>query len=789
MADGSRPLSRPYEGQRVNPVPEGFLSAYANIGRTYAEAGETLGKGIGQAVAAYVESKKKAGTLGATFASLAPRFKTAIDQIDKKLAEASPDIAAGALDETNSNEEVTVHRALMRAREDLVSGVGKFEDMSNSKKEQWLGSAVNLIKFAEDSVETEKKDAAAAFAAQTARIQAETAANRERRLADTEEEKKRRAELPANLASAFSNAVSIGMQTGEVRQAEARARQRTVQSLIAAKAQAANPEDAAKIQTQIDNYVKFEDAVTKDNKQTAQFVMEQEAAATVNSKETALRYLETLKAQRAALLGGAPEILKKFESGQAATMDSKALEAALPAPVRKELEYLQADIGTLEQALTTMSSKDPKRQEAMDKAFSFIPPSAALRAEAVVRRQRAQNSYVAQTSVLGYQPTDQELEWIGDLAEYDGSVTDDGFRISVDPKTGRIESKRDEQWVELNKKNPLFFSDAERTRVALQQDEANQNAYKADRRTFGTKDPNGNQKARRWVYDNFLGINHVYVRGTAKLDDASVVKLHEAVKDTGDEMNTLASIIRSIAKTDEKGAVIFKKDSTGADVTIRGMKVPEVKTINELKEPERKALAIGIANFIRVRAKSLGVLSAQDWAYLDTLIPGIQARFPVNITANQSASSLMPKIIDYVITNFTRDSEQIISNAVTLSADARTALVSKFKGIPADGTSTGYLEVTGGIARLEDGSPMAGEALDRWYDIVLTSDFDPLQERNDLAEQHARLKILYEGRKGGDSSKQLFIQGRDQYKAFLRSRGMDEDQINQLLRRYFASEF
>lgn len=787
MADGSRPLSRPYEGQRVNPVPEGFLSAYANIGRTYAEAGETLGKGIGQAVAAYVESKKKAGTLGATFTSLAPRFKTAIDQIDKKLAEASPDVAAGALDETNSNEEVTVHRALMRAREDLVSGVGKFEDMSNSKKEQWLGSAVNLIKFAEDSVETEKKDAAAAFAAQTARTQAETAAKNANRLAAAQTEKDRLARLPAGLAAAFSNAVEIGRKTGKVLDAEASARQRTVKNLIAAKAQAATPEKAAEYQKQIDAIVKFEDSVTKDRQETAKFVIEKETASAINSPEVGQRYLETLKAQRAALLGGAPEILKRFESGEAATIDSKALESVLPAPVRKELEYLQSDINALEKSLEV--PKDPKEKEAKSKDWSFTPPSAALRAEAIVRRQRAQNSYVAETSLLGYQPTDQELEWIGDLSEYDGSVTDDGFRISVDPKTGRIEAKRDEQWVELNKKNPLFYSDAERTRVSLQQDEANQNAYKADRRTFGTKDQNGNQKARRWVYDNFLGINHVYVRGTAKLDDASVVKLHEAVKDTGDEMNTLASIIRSIAKTDEKGAVIFKKDSTGADVTIRGMKVPEVKNISELKEPERKALAIGIANFIRVRAKSLGVLSAQDWAYLDTLIPGIQARFPVNITANQSASSLMPKIIDYVITNFTRDSEQIISNAVTLSADARTALVSKFKGIPADGTSTGYLEVTGGLARLEDGSPMAGEALDRWYDIVLTSDFDPLQERNDLAEQHARLKILYEGRKGGDSSKQLFIQGRDQYKAFLRSRGMDEDQINQLLRRYFASEF
>jgi len=791
MAEGSRPISRPYEGQRVNPIPEGFLAAYANVGKTYSDAGETLGKGMVQAVSAYVESKKKAGTLGATFNSLAPRFKIAIDRIDKKLGEASPDISAGALDETNVNEDVTVHRALMRAREDLVTGVGKFEDMSNSKKEQWLGSAVNLIKFAEDEVETEKKDAASLAAGNTARITAETARDREARLLSESNDKKTRADLPAGLSAAFANAVAVGKQTAEVRVAESNARKRTVSLLMAAKAQAKGPEEASQIQSKIDSFIQFEDTVTKEAQRTAKFVMEQEAANTVNSKETALGYLETLKTQRAMLLGGAPELLKKFEAGEQFTLDAKTLDA-LPAPVRKELEYLQADITSLETTINAygkLKSSDPKKQEAIDKSFTFVPPSASLRADAIVRRQRAQNSYVAQTTALGYTPNDQELEWIADLAEYDGAVTDDGFRITVDPKTGRIEGKKDEQWVALNKKNPLFYSEEERQLAAKRQSELNMIAYNTDRRTFGSKMPSGEQKARRWVYDSFLGVNHVFVRGTAKLDATATDKLHESVNDTQVEMASLSSIIRGISKVDEKGNIVYKKDGDGKDLTVRGVKVPDVKNISELKDPEKKALAIGISNFIRVRAKSLGVLSAQDWAYLDTLIPGISARFATNITAGQSASSLMPKVVDYVITNFTRDSEQIISNAVTLQADARTTLISKFKGIPADGTSTGFLEVTGGIARLEDGSTMMGDSLDRWYDITLTSDYDALNERNDIAEEHARLKILYEMRKSSDETKNAFTSGRDSYKAFLRSRGMDEDQINQILKRYFASEF
>lgn len=795
MAEGSRPISRPYEGQRVNPVPEGFLSAYAQIGKNYAESGEAIGKGVGMAVAAYVESNKKSALHKGTFQGLMPRVDVAIKRIDKKLAEASPDVQAGALDETVTNDEVIVYRALSRAREDLVSGIGKFEDMSNTKKEQWLGSAASIIKFAEEDIDTEKKDLAAQEAARIAGVKATTEANRELRLKTAADEAQRVKDLPANLSKAFADAITIGKKTGEDLNREKKERERVVASLIAMRANAKTPEELAKVNAQIEQYTRFEDQVTAEAQRTAKFVMEQEASQKVTSVESAQAYLAILQAQRAALLGGAPEILKAYEAGTEGTLSAKALDA-LPAPVRKELEYIQSDITALnstiashQQTAERLKSSDPKKNKALADTFTFVPPSATGRSQAIVRRERARNAYIANTSAYGYSPTDQELEWVADLAEYDGAVTDDGFRISIDAKTGRIDAKQDEQWVALFKKNPLYFSDEERQQSQKRQAELNQIAYQADRRTFGTKQPNGQQRARRWIYDPVLGVNHVYVRGTAKLDATQTEKVHELVADTSVEMSSLSSIISGIAKRDEKGQIIYQKGTDGKDITVRGVRIPEVKSSSEMTTADRKALAIGVSNFIRIRAKSLGVLSAQDWSYLDTLIPGVSAQFATNIKAGQSASSLLPKILDYVITNITTTTKEIVPNAVILAADARTNTISKLKNIQAEGTSTGFLEVTGGLAKLEDGSSIIGDPLDRWYDITLTTDFDSQNERNEIAEAHAKLKILYEMRNGTEDTKKAFMDGRDAFKAFLYSRGMDEEQVNQIIKNYFASEF
>jgi hypothetical protein len=806
MADGSRPLSRPYEGQRVNPVPEGFLAAYANVGKTYADAGETLGKGIGTAVAAYIESKKKSEASTASFRSLAPRLKPTLDSLDKKLAGASEDIKTKALDESNTEDEVVLYRALSKARADLVGGIPKFEDMSNSKKEQWLGAAVNLIKFAEDDEQKtytrgreKTQDEAAKAAAEAARL-------KEQRLAGIAADKALREAAPAGLASAFSEAVRRGkVEARDFAKNRDELRGR-ISRLRVQEKEEVDPERKARIKTVIDQLVKVDETSIEQERRDIAKIQEITAAQTIKDANSAGTLLAILKEQRASLLGGVPELLKRFEDGTAVSVDpktgamtgftvgDKAIDA-VPAPIRKELQYLQADIMALEKTLGEEAKRPQKDKDGnpIKRDFVFVPPSANMRADGMVRRQRAQAVYSSESAMFGYTPSQNELDWVADLAEYDGAVTDDGMLISIDPKTGRIEAKRDQQWVEFNNKNPLLWSQTDIQAHQKRQAELNQIAYASDRRTFGSKTPNGEQKARRWVFDSTFGNNSVFIRGQANAPDAKVEELHKAINYTNNEMASLSSIIRTIAKKDESGAVVYKVHPTGhpdagKPVLVRGQPVPEVESLDKLGDPEKKSLAIGIANFIRIRAEKLGVLSAQDWAYLDTLIPQISAQFKENITAGQSVTSLMPKILDYVITNYSRTSESIISNAITLQADSRAGLITSFKNIPATGTASGVLEVTGGLARLETGEEMRGDSLARWYDINLTSDYDTLNESNDLADGHARLKIAYETRRASTEAMNKFKEARSVYRAFLKSRGMTDEQCNEIFKRYFASE-
>ena len=799
MAEGSRPISRPYEGQRVNPIPDGFLAAYANVGKTLADTGETLGKGIGTAIAAYVESNKKADTLKGTFNSLAPRVKTAIDRIDMQLAAASPDVSAGALDETNTNDEIVVYRALSRAREDLVGGIGKFEDMSNSKKEQWLGSAANLIKFAEDKEEDDYKRGRDKSADETARINAEAKKTKEDRLRAAETEAANAKNLPTNLSNAFNRALNNGRRSAIETQNRRRETSERIIALEGMKAMATTPEEKKIVQDEINNLTEINVKEEERDREVLTFIGEKQGEATIKDPQAASTYLQILKDQRRSLLGGIPDVLKQFEDGTAVsvdkdgnmagfTLDPRTLDA-IPSPVRKELQYLQADIVALERSLAPQ--KDDKGNPVKTE-FRFVPPSAALRADGYVKRQRAQTVYLQETGKYGYTPSAVELDWIADLAEYDGAVTDDGYRIEIDPKTGRISGTKDQAWVAFNAKNPLLRTQEEIDKATKTQQELNIISYQQKAILFGTALPNGEQRARRWVFDSMLGVNNVYIRGEAQVDPTRVTEIHKKIRMTNDEMSALSSIIRTISvKTKDaegKETVVFKKDATGETVTVRGQSVPEVQDITKLPDGDRRALAIGIANFIRIRAEKLGVLSAQDWAYLDTLVPQISSQFVENIKAGQSVSSLMPKILDYIITDKTIKGDSIISNAITLMADARTALTTELKNTPAKGTTSGFLEVTGGLARYESGEPFKGEALDRWYDVAITSDFDTQNETNDLQDAHARLKIAYETRKASDTAKTNFQKARIEYRAFLQSRGMDTNQVNQIIKRYFASE-
>lgn len=73
---GSSKAFGEYTGQRVNPVPEGFLSAYAQVAKNYQSVGEDIGKGVGAMIADYRANRATEDALNAKTAS--PEFLTGL---------------------------------------------------------------------------------------------------------------------------------------------------------------------------------------------------------------------------------------------------------------------------------------------------------------------------------------------------------------------------------------------------------------------------------------------------------------------------------------------------------------------------------------------------------------------------------------------------------------------------------------------------------------------------------------------------------------------------------------
>lgn len=785
------PDNRPfkaYEGQRVSPVPEGFLNAYAQIGQNLASSGQTLGKGIVEAVAAFKESEAKAGALKSTFNSLAPRLNEAIKVIDDKIAAYPPDVRYGSDDPTAQSEDNIIFRALQSTREDLVSGIGKFEDMSNSKKEQWLGSAANLIKYSEEESDRAAKAAGTAFTQKVESEKLKLAQDAEARLKQAAGVKEANDLRPIQLTDAFNAAINRGKNDSTEAQRGSSYASRIAENtaIVEAAAKETDPEKKKQLFARFDRNIAVNNAETDALQADKKYVLEATAQQQVKTKAGAEQLLTILKEQRASLLSGNPEILSLFEKDAGILVNEKVMKS-IPAPIRKELTYVQGDIKALEESLAPKKGADGKPvKEDKNAEFVFTPPSATLKAQAFVARRRAQESYMASSQLLGYTPSAQELEWLGDLVEYDGTTTDDGYKISIDPKTGRIEAKQDEEWVKFNAKNPLLHSPQERDAALKRQQELNQISYQQNKLVMGTTLPNGEQRARRWVYDE-RGENSVYVRGTMLVDDKKATEVHNVISDANEEQGALGQIIRLISKKNADGTFIQRKDSKGVALEINGQLVPEVKKWDEMSEAEQRQLSVTVANFIRVRAKSLGVLSKQDWAYLDTLIPNLTTKFASNIQAGESIGSLLPQVTAYFISQYTRDTDSIVNGAVTLGQGVRQRVVDTLKSIPAAGTPTGKLEVIGGLARYQDTTPLLGQPLSRWYETALTADYDQQNEKDDLRTKHAEVKNLWLTRNASKEAMELFKKSALSYKAYLFSRGITQAQWEQISKEYFAN--
>ena len=182
MAEESKMFGS-YQGSRINPVPEGFLGAYAQISKNLSDTGDKVGKGIGDLITGYQAMRAKEDELNEQTKS--PVFMEGLNKsltgIAEKKATIKKALVAAGIDpdydpqseddpsapqSSSAFENLTPEQrqqvALLRAYEDTEKeGVAFLKDptkFDNKKKLQLIGSVTSVNAL----LDKEKESATAA---------------------------------------------------------------------------------------------------------------------------------------------------------------------------------------------------------------------------------------------------------------------------------------------------------------------------------------------------------------------------------------------------------------------------------------------------------------------------------------------------------------------------------------------------------------------------------------------------------------------------------------------------
>jgi hypothetical protein len=179
MAEGDSKMFGQYQGSRINPVPEGFLGAYAQVSKNLADTGAAVGKGIGDLITGYQAARAKEDALNEQTKS--PVFMEGLNKtltgiagkkatIRKALEAAGidPDYDPDTEDDPSAPQSPSAFEnltpeqrqqiALLRAYEDTErDGVSFLKDPSkfdNKKKLQLIGSVTSVNALFDKEKET-----------------------------------------------------------------------------------------------------------------------------------------------------------------------------------------------------------------------------------------------------------------------------------------------------------------------------------------------------------------------------------------------------------------------------------------------------------------------------------------------------------------------------------------------------------------------------------------------------------------------------------------------------------
>jgi hypothetical protein len=204
---GSSKAFGEYTGQRVSAVPEGFLSAYAQVAKNYQSIGEDVGKGVGKLIADYQAKRMQEDALNEQTKS--PVFLEGLNKsltgiaakkkvLTQSLTDAGYNFETGgipALEDDPSNpqntpeeirQQVAMLAAYDAAEKDGISFLKDPSKLDNKKKLQLIGTVTSVNglfdkeKEAADTAKTDQEKALARAADLRAKTLASDAAEQKR---------------------------------------------------------------------------------------------------------------------------------------------------------------------------------------------------------------------------------------------------------------------------------------------------------------------------------------------------------------------------------------------------------------------------------------------------------------------------------------------------------------------------------------------------------------------------------------------------------------------------------
>ena len=791
MAEGSRPIAKQYEGQRVSAIPDGFLQAYAQVGANIQNTGKALGEGIGGAIAAYKQNQQQHeiadGTAKAQFAKVGDINSYLDGQI-----KATPDEVKGKATDPNSTDPaVLAYRAIIEAKDTLAKDISGWTDKSLTGKTAALGRIAILDKFSEDwKTEEAKRVAGRTAAAQWAAEQAVREAN-----ATLAAKKERtatigiratgitagaRSELP--VAKIDEKAGVIGVNPEFITAfSQAKAQ---VQAQIAATPAGDSQTLAALKSTSADLDTRFAQAVASTSSSQQAAIQETTAAAAKFADPTEA-------AKRLADIDGRIEELTKDRGGY----------EMLPKPVKDEIAILQKERNELGLAYEKAQAESKKTGKPV--ALNYQPTTFIQKYARDVNAYTAASTWEANMKAQDLPVTPEAKQWVYEMALYDGEVTSDGWKISVDKTTGALTRTRDPEfvrWHDSKAGGVNLVGEAAANFRKWQSDQAARNIT-ASIQTFGIKTVDGMAPSNE-LFDMDSGRHSVFVKGRMLLDDTEALKVKKSIQVDQELMYSLGQIANLTKRrtADGKGVVYeqYTRPATEEekkanpslttvteDKIVDGYRIPVRRKISDMSPEEKQQFATAVATFIRIKAKGLGVLSKTDWDYLRTLAPDIGSQFLEN--ANIKEDNAIKIVAQNLVSRATVVSSDFASRAEQQMKDVSNTMRLTLSSIPASGTASGKLEVSSGAATRVDGGRYYGSDLSNWWDTVTSAKTDGRTFNNDWYDLRADISVAYINRNrenGPSSGPEYYRQKLSELRAVLNHSGLDPQQIEQIVRKY-----